>query len=161
MRLVQRVCRHANWRIHTCARATISMPPSIHPLAMTIWARDAWLVKMHRRVRNRPGLRNPAAAATDGNLNPTCVTKRALAYCGGGPSWHACGGGGEPQWPRSGTSHLEQAPSATAAPRSIASRVMRPVRTIKAEDLAPEFGIALRITNPIPLRIILHMPANP
>jgi len=38
---------------------------------------------------------------------------------------------------------------------------MRPVRTLKGEDLAPEFGIASRITSPITLRIIYEMAANP
>jgi hypothetical protein len=81
MRLVQRVCRRANWRIRTCARATISMHLSIHPLAMAIWARKIWVRKtwprkMGRRARNRPGLRSPGAAATDGNPNPTCLAQR-------------------------------------------------------------------------------------
>jgi hypothetical protein len=38
---------------------------------------------------------------------------------------------------------------------------MRPARTVKADDLAPEFDVASLMTSPIPLRIILDMAANP
>ena len=61
-------------------------------------------------------------------IGSSASKRRLRCYCGAGESWHATGASPELLRCQFGTSHLEQAPSIRAKPRSARSRSMAPLR---------------------------------